>query len=91
MIERKKIAGGDGETGAEAWGLGLGKREGGNLPPQSRPVDFSSRLYFSSFPLSESLEHTKSTWAVSMSEKAVSIRTIPGMSLSECVREINNS
>ena len=38
MVERKKIGGGGGETGA---------------------VSYSSRLYFSSFPLSESLEQAK--------------------------------
>ena len=34
----------------------------GNPPPQSRSVHFSSRLYFSSFPLSESLEQAEVTW-----------------------------
>ena len=48
MVERKKIAGGGGGTGAEARTLLP------DPPPQSRPVHFSSRLYFSSFPLSES-------------------------------------
>ena len=45
-VERNKIAGGD-------WG--------GNVP-QSRPVHFSSRLYFSSFPLPESLEQASSIY-----------------------------
>ena len=57
MVERKKIAGISGETGAGAWGIGEeGMGAAPNPPPQSRPVHFSSPLYFSSFPLSESLE-----------------------------------
>ena len=46
MVERKKIA--EFGEGGSAGGLG-------NLSPQSRPVGFSSRLYFSSFRSSESL------------------------------------
>ena len=49
MVERKKIAGEAGETGVGARGIG---EEGRNPPPQSRPVCFSSRLYFSSEQLS---------------------------------------
>ena len=44
MVERKKIAGEGAETGAGLGGI------------QSRPVRFSSRLCFSSFPPSESLD-----------------------------------
>ena len=49
MVERKKIAGGGGETGAGARGIG-------NPPPQSRPVRYLSRLFFFLLPPSESLE-----------------------------------
>ena len=56
MVERKKIAGEAGRLARERGGLGPFP------PPQSLvpvPVHFSSRLYFSSFPLSESLEQAK--------------------------------